>query len=106
MLFGKKNCSHCGSNYDVVDATCPTCHERDENFDTLGIPKNIIWLPVYKQLILFAVGLVGLNVAGIFMELILMAIGATATGADYVRLSVNRSEGDHHVARHGNKASR
>jgi len=69
MLFGKKICSKCGSNYDIVESTCPVCHERDENFESLGIPKQIIWLPFYKQLLLFIIGFIGLNILGIIAEL-------------------------------------
>ena len=69
MLFGKKNCTHCGSDYDVVEATCPACKCRDENFETLGIPKNILWLPTWKQLVCFAIGLIGLNLISLVAEL-------------------------------------
>lgn len=72
MLFSKKNCSDCGSNYDIVDATCPVCGHRDENFETLGIPKNVTWLPWPKQIIIFAIGLIGLNLMSIIGELIFM----------------------------------
>ncbi len=69
MLFGKKNCTQCGSSIDVVEETCPACKHRDENFENLGIPKNILWLPTWKQLVIFAIGLVGLNIVSIFAEL-------------------------------------
>ena len=75
MLFGKKNCSNCGSNYDVVDATCPACKHRDENFENLGIPKSILWLPTWKQLVIFAIGLIGLNSISIIMSLFLGSFG-------------------------------
>ncbi|MBO4855891.1 MAG: CPBP family intramembrane metalloprotease [Bacilli bacterium] len=65
MLFGKKNCTQCGSKYDVVEPTCPTCKCRDANFEQLGIPKNILWLPTWKQLVCFAIGLIGLNLISI-----------------------------------------
>ena len=61
MLFGKKNCTQCGSSYDIVESTCPACKCRDENFENLGIPKNILWLVTWKQLVCFAIGLIGLN---------------------------------------------
>ncbi len=70
MLFGKKNCSQCGSSHDVVDATCPACRCKDENFDTLGIPENILWLPIWKQIVIFVIGLIGLNIFSLIGELI------------------------------------
>ena len=69
MLFGKKNCTQCGSEIDVVEETCPACKHRDENFENLGIPKNILWLPTWKQLVIFAIGLVGLNLVSLIAEL-------------------------------------
>ena len=72
MLFRKKNCSECGSNYDVVIPTCPTCGHRDENFETLGIPKYVVWLSWWKQLLLFVIGLIGLSLLSILGELIFM----------------------------------
>ncbi len=72
MLFGKKNCTVCGSKYDVVHPTCPACGHRDENFETLGIPKYVVWMAWWKQLLLFVVGLIGLNILGILAELIIM----------------------------------
>ena len=64
MLFRRKNCTQCGSSYDVVRETCPACHTRDEHYEELGIPKNIIWLPIYKQLLIFFVGWLGLQIVG------------------------------------------
>ena len=69
MLFGKKNCTQCGSDYDVVEATCPACKCRDANFESLGIPKNILWLPTWKQLVCFAIGLFGLNLISLIASL-------------------------------------
>ena len=70
MLFGKKNCTQCGSSYDIVSDTCPACHTRDEQYETLGIPKNIIWLPIYKQILLFVIGFVGLEILGTILGIV------------------------------------
>ena len=69
MLFGKKICTQCKSEYDVVEDTCPACKCRDENFENLGIPKNILWLPTWKQLVCFAIGLFGLNAISLIAQL-------------------------------------
>lgn len=69
MLFAKKTCKHCGSEYDVEEATCPACKYADEDFEKLGIPKNIFWIDIWKQLVLFAIGLIGLNTIPIIAEL-------------------------------------
>ena len=84
MLFGRKNCSQCGSQYDVVEKTCPVCHAPDEDFETRGIPKNVIWLPIYKQLLLFVFGLFLLNIAGVATEYILYyAVKLDPTTVDF-----------------------
>ena len=62
MLFKTKKCTQCGSQYDVVEETCPACHARDENFEALKIPKNQVWLPIYKQITLFLLGFVVINI--------------------------------------------
>ena len=70
MLFGKKKCSNCNSTYDVVEDTCPFCHERDDNFEMMNIPKNVVWLPIYKQLLLFGLGFLLLHIISFIGQLI------------------------------------
>ena len=77
MLFGKKTCSNCGSEYDVVEATCPACKCADEDFETRGIPKNIFWVATWKQLVFFAIGLIGLNAISLISELFFGSMSET-----------------------------
>ena len=77
MLFRKKNCTQCGSSYDVVNDTCPMCHARDENYDTLGIPQRIVWLPIYKQILLFVFGFIGLEILGTIFSFAFMSLSET-----------------------------
>ena len=70
MLFGNKKCEKCGSNYDVVLSTCPTCKHVDKDFESYGVPKQLLFLPAYKQLLLFALGLIGLHLVSLVAELI------------------------------------
>lgn len=69
MLFKEKNCSECGSNYDVVEATCPHCHAPNRDFKALKIPSHHVWLPIYKQLIIFLLGIVALNLVSLVLSL-------------------------------------
>ena len=55
-----------------MNDTCPVCHARDEEYETLGIPKNIIWLPIYKQILLFVIGFIGLDIAGTILSFVFM----------------------------------
>ena len=86
MLFGKKKCSECGSNYDIVEPTCPTCQHIDENFETRGIPKHVIFLPIYTQILLFVIGWAGLTILGIIVELIIGAVNPNISEVDYMML--------------------
>ena len=71
MLFGKKNCKHCGSSYDVAEDTCPACHQPNEDFDRLGLSRNVVWLPYLKQVLLFAIGYLGLDLIALLVQLFL-----------------------------------
>lgn len=62
MLFGKKNCSKCESSYDIVEDTCPVCGAHNEEFEIRRVPRHHVWLPIYKQLIIFALGIIALNI--------------------------------------------
>ena len=84
MLFGKKNCTQCGSDYDVVEDTCPACKCRDANFESLGIPKNILWLPTWKQLVCFAIGLIGLNLISLIAS-VFFGEYADPNGPNYLK---------------------
>ena len=72
MLFGNKICENCGSSYDKALDTCPACKTRDANFKSYGVPKNMVWLSTWKQIVIFAIGLVGLQLISLLLEFILM----------------------------------
>lgn len=71
MLFKKKTCINCQSEYDVVEPTCPVCGTRDDRFEQLKIPQHMVWLPIYKQLGLFLLGIVVLNLISFILGLAL-----------------------------------
>ncbi len=71
MLFGKKNCKNCGSSYDIAEDTCPACHDINETFNALHLPKNVIWLPAITQLILFGIGYVGIDILSFIGQIII-----------------------------------
>ena len=72
MLFGNKKCENCGSNYDKALDTCPACGTRDANFESYGVPKHMVWLSTWKQVVIFAIGLIGLQLVSLILELVLM----------------------------------
>ena len=86
MLFGKKKCANCQSEYDVVLDTCPACHERDADFDGRGISKKILWVPVLKQILLFVIGWAGLNSISLIIELIILLGNIEMNEIDYYML--------------------
>ncbi|MCR5505724.1 MAG: CPBP family intramembrane metalloprotease [Bacilli bacterium] len=63
MFFGKKKCEHCESEYDVVLTTCPACGQEDTNYESTKLPKQVSWMPWWKQLVVFLIGSLGLSIA-------------------------------------------
>ena len=86
MLFGRKNCSECGSNYDIVEATCPACGHENDEFIARGISKTVIWLPIYTQILLFVIGWAGLMALGVIVELIIIYVPNTLRDVDKLML--------------------
>lgn len=86
MLFNKKKCPNCQSEYDVVEATCPACGKENEEVNKLRINQNIVWLPWVRQLILFLIGALGLQIAAIILSVIVARTMGTDLNA---RLTIN-----------------
>lgn len=63
MLFGKKNCPNCGSEYDVASPTCPACGTPDSAYQQRHIASEMTFIPWWKQLVIFGIGTVGLSIA-------------------------------------------
>ena len=69
MLFGEKNCTKCGSSYDVARDTCPTCNTPNKKRRSL---RHILFVSPLKQLLFIFVGFVGLRIfASIYCNLFL-----------------------------------
>ena len=85
MLFANKKCSKCESSYDIVEDTCPFCGAHNEEFEQRRVPKHHVWLPIYKQLIIFGLGLIVLN---LISEIFLFTLGRNLSTVDvnYVTL--------------------
>ena len=56
MLIKNKICGKCGNSYDPTKERCPGCLSTNETFESLGIAKNIFWLPFYIELLFFVLG--------------------------------------------------
>ena len=78
MLFRNKKCSNCDSNYEIVNDTCPFCGAHNEEYETRRVPKNHFWIPIYKELIIFALGIIVLN---IISEVLALTLKSTITDA-------------------------
>ena len=86
MLFNKKKCPNCQSEYDVVETTCPACGQENEDAKKLRVNRYIVWLPWVRQVIIFVVGCLGLQITALIVSFI---VGATmGTGLD-ARLTMN-----------------
>ena len=71
MLLSNKKCSKCESSYDIVEDTCPFCGAHNEEYETRRVPKYHLWLPIYKELIIFALGIIVLNLISELMAIFL-----------------------------------
>lgn len=76
MLNKEKFCPNCNEEYDPLNSECPYCKEENKDFESLKISKNIIVVPLWLQVTLFLVGLIGFQVIGfVLMEILLIKNG-------------------------------
>ncbi|MCD8209643.1 MAG: CPBP family intramembrane metalloprotease [Coprobacillus sp.] len=62
MLFGKKECQHCHQEYDEMERVCPNCHTKDPDNTRYEKFNNMVWASWPRELVLFLVGLLALDV--------------------------------------------
>ena len=62
----KTTCPKCGEEYDIMFSRCPCCHEHNNERPE----SRLSYLPISRQIPLFLVGLVGLNVLAIITSLL------------------------------------
>lgn len=66
-LVGKIQCPECGHYYDPVLRECPYCKTKNDHFDAEYIGETLFWVNPSRQISLFLVLLLGLNIfASIF----------------------------------------
>ena len=66
----KKECAYCKTHYDGLYDKCPNCGEPNPDKDS-ETTKNLSVYPLYKQILFFAVGLIGFQIAGFIISIIL-----------------------------------
>ena len=88
MLFNKKKCPNCQSEYDVVDATCPACGSENQDVKLFRINQHITWLPWVRQLVIFIIGSLGLQLTALILSFI---VGSTMGNTLEARLTLNFS---------------
>ena len=77
MLFENKKCEKCGSNYDVALSTCPACQAHNPEVEKRKISQGVVWIPFWKQILLFAMGFIVLHILSIGLTYFLAAIKVT-----------------------------
>ena len=65
----KTTCPKCGEEYDIMFSRCPCCHEPNNERPE----SRVSYLPISRQIPLFLVGLVGINVLAVITSLIVTA---------------------------------
>lgn len=70
-MFNKNiRCTKCGRYYDTCLNACPECLTKNPSDRIKNIPSNILMLDVMKQLLLFLIGLIGLQFISTFWSTI------------------------------------
>ena len=69
MLFKRKICPQCQSQYDEAEETCPVCRAQNEDFEALKIPKHHVWIAFEREILLFLFGIFLLNAISLLMSL-------------------------------------
>ena len=76
-------CPYCGEEYDIRYSRCPHCHKGND----LRPSTRVSYLPIPRQISLFAIGLAGLNVLAVILSII-FALGIK-DDEPYLNLVVN-----------------
>ena len=73
-MFNKKKCESCGENFDIALDKCPKCNIENKNQPDEF--KSIVNLKIWKHLVLFGIGWIGLQTFAAIIQLIyLLAYG-------------------------------
>ena len=79
----KTICPYCGEEYDIMFSRCPHCHHPNDNRPS----SRLSYLPISRQISLFLVGLIGLNVLAIITSLIVTASIKDDSALQYVLIN-------------------
>jgi membrane protease YdiL (CAAX protease family) len=73
LLFKQEYCASCGKKYDPARGKCPNCSSSYFDKNICRSWKNCTALGVGKEISVFLIGLVGLNIFVAIVELVLIA---------------------------------
>ena len=79
----KTTCPYCGEEYDIMFSRCPHCHTPNNERPN----SRLSYLPISRQISLFLVGLIGLNVLAVITSLIVTASIKDDTALQYVLIN-------------------
>ena len=86
-MFKKVKCNHCENQYDETFNECPNCHKPNGKLDPEF--KHIQMMTFGKQLGLFFVGLLGLDVLVYLFSLIFLAAGLLSQDEVFINMLLN-----------------
>lgn len=70
-MFNKNiRCTKCGKYYDTYLSACPRCLNKNTTDRIKNIPSNILMIDTIKQVLLFLIGLIGLQFISSFWSTI------------------------------------
>lgn len=85
-MFRKIKCSKCESQYDESQYHCPHCGEINTQNPDAKSSRNVTFLPILKQIGLFAIGWGGFELIGAIISLIITLIGINVYGYTGIQL--------------------
>lgn len=69
MFRNKKLCEDCLESYDALEYECPKCHKKNHDIEGKGISRHIAVTPIWVQIVLFAIGFIGLQIIALIVQI-------------------------------------
>lgn len=83
MLTGKTRCDNCQTQFDECLEECSKCHTKSRRFAELNINDKMTWTETRRQIGLFLLGWIGLQIISIIYVVINYAIEVFSHGLSY-----------------------
>lgn len=83
MLIKKTTCDNCGTKFDECLEECSKCKTKSKRFLELNLNPKMTWMNTARQLSLFLLGWLGLNIISLIYVFLSSAIEVFINGLEY-----------------------